>query len=293
MQRDTLAAYMNNVCAHKVLSRQEEYSLAVKAKQGDSLAREKVIVSNLRFVVQTANKFKTYTKSGRISLLDLIQEGNHGLVHAFSKYDPESGYRFTTYAVHWIRAKIMSYVIKTSSIVKIGTTAIERTAFFKSGKIKQLIEERDNDKKASSRIDLAKQLKVTESTIQKIEDRFHWNDVSTEKTMAANNVDGTSTMTLGDMLTTPSVEEEIELNLFRAKIQEALEASMEGLNEREKNIMTERWLSTRPATLQAIGNKEKLSRERIRQIEMQVFSKIKRYLVNDDLGREIIKHYQG
>jgi RNA polymerase sigma-32 factor len=289
-EHEELSSYMKGVCKYAVLSRDEEFELAKKAKSGDASAREKIIVSNLRFVVQVANQFKPYTKSGKITLLDLIQEGNHGLVHAFSKYDPESGYRFTTYAVHWIRAKIMSYIIKTFSIVKIGTTAIERAAFFKSGAIRQILEEKNDKYKGQLRKDLAKQLEVTETTIRKIEERFHWNDVSTEKSMNHDFDDG-SPLTIGDLLVAPSVEDEIEQKLFREKIHEALEASMDDLSEREKDIMVQRWLSDDPKTLQELGDEQEISRERVRQIESKVFERIKKYLQSDDLGRDIIRNY--
>lgn len=289
-QQQDLSFYMRDVCKHAVLSREEELVLAKQAKAGDMSARDKIIISNLRFVVQIANQFKPYCKSDKISLMDLIQEGNHGLVHAFSKYDPDSGYRFTTYAVHWIRAKIMSYIIKTFSVVKIGTTAIERKAFFKNGAIRQILEEKNDTKKSQARKDLAKQLQVTEKTIIKMEERFHWNDVSTEKPLKLD-FDHDTPLTLGDLLLAPSAEEEIEQKLFREKIHEALEASMSDLSEREKDIMVQRWLSDDPATLQELGDEQELSRERIRQIETKVFDRIKCYLQNDELGREIIKNY--
>lgn len=289
-EQKSLSLYMERICRHKVLDRDEELILARLAKKGDLAARDKVITSNLRFVVQQANQFKQYCKSGKINLLDLVQEGNHGLVHAFDKYDPESGYRFTTYAVHWIRAKIMSYVIKTFSIVKIGTTAIERKAFFKNGAIRQILEEKDNTKKVVARKALAKQLEMTQESIIKMEERFHWNDVSTERPMNQDDNDG-GLFTLGDLLMTPSVEEEIEQKLFQQKIHEALEASMDDLSEREKDIMVQRWLSNDPVTLQELGDEQNLSRERIRQIESKVFERIKHYLQNDDLGKEIIKNY--
>jgi RNA polymerase sigma-32 factor len=281
---------MKEVCKHPVLTKDEEIVLATQAKAGSLAAREKLIVSNLRFVVQIANRYKTYTKNGKYSILDLIQEGNSGLVYAYDKYDPNSGFRFTTYAVHWIRARIMNYIIRMHSLIKVGTTVSERKFFFKMGKIKKIIEEKDADIKEELQMTLADELKVTMDTIREIEQRFHWNDVSIDKPMNSHeSEDNEKTYSIRDSLLAPSAEEYLETQNFQNKMRDLIDRAMEDLTEREKDIIEARWLSDDGATLQSIANKYSLSRERIRQIESHVFEKMKKFIEIDSSGEELIK----
>lgn len=291
--RTELARYMREVCKYTVLERDQELELAHKAKTGDLKAREILINSNLRFVVQVANQFKAYTKPGKYTILDLIQEGNSGLVHAYSKFDPDSGYRFTTYAVHWIRARIMSFIIRMHSMVKLGTTAAERKLFFKMGKIKSLFEERDSAIREENRLDLAKELETTSEVIKQMEDRFHWNDTSIDKPMGSSDESDDRPFSIKDILMSPSVEDEIEARLFHEKMHEAIERAMASLSDREQDVIRMRWLEDEDgATLQEIADKYQLSRERIRQIEAKVFQEIKEYLEDDEIGREIVKQFK-
>lgn len=283
-----ISKYMKEVCKHSILTREEENEYAKKAKLGDKAARERLIVSNLRFVVQVANRYKAYCKNGKYSILDLIQEGNSGLVHAYDKYDPDSGYRFTTYAVHWIKARIMNFIIRMHSLVKVGTTVSERKLFFKMGRIKGLLEEKDTKEKESQEQLLAKELKTTMAIIQSIEERFHWNDASIDKPMH-NTFDDDNEVSLMDMLMAPSAEDQIQSNDFYRKMGDLIDRAMEGLSDRERDVIEARWLSDDGATLQKIADKYDLSRERIRQIESIVFEKMKKFIQNDATGTEVLE----
>jgi RNA polymerase sigma-32 factor len=288
-----VSKYMKEVCKHPILTKDEELVLARQAKLGDQVARDKLIVSNLRFVVQIANKYKAYTKSGKYSILDLIQEGNSGLVYAYDKYDPESGYRFTTYAVHWIKARIMNYIIRMHSLIKVGTTVSERKFFIKMGKIKSLLDEKDLDTKELMQHTLAEELKVTIKTIKEIEERFYWHDVSVDKTM--NNTDSANDdkmYTLKDVLLAPSAEDLINDTNLLDNMRDVIDRAMEHLSDREKDIIEARWLTDDGATLQKIADKYDLSRERIRQIESQVFEKMKKFIEIDEVGEDVLQELQ-
>lgn len=287
---EELKRYMKDVCKHDILTREEELELAIKAKAGDSAAREKLIVCNLRFVVQIANKYKNYTLSGKYSIMDLIQEGNHGIVWAVGKYDYEKGYRFTTYAVWWIRAKILNFIMKMHSMVKVGTTQNERKLFFKMGKIKDIAQQKDTEVKDIQRQSLAKELKTTESAIAKMEGRVYFNDSSMDAPIGAD--DG-HPICLGDLLSTNGTEKDLDSIFFEQGARDAIEVALKKLTERERDIIELRWLSRDGATLQEVANKYLLSRERIRQIESSAFIKMKKSLQNNKLGQEVISSLEN
>jgi len=272
-----LATYMADVNKYPVLPRKEERELAQQAANGDEQAREKLIVSNLRFVVQVANQFKAYASSGKYSILDLVQEGNSGLVHAASKFDAERGYRFITYAVWWIRARIMSFIIRSHSIVKLGTTESERKLFFKMGHIRRLLDIKDSGERDKARQKLAKKLKSSPNLIKKMEERIFWNDVSLEKQLQRGGTQETTHQTcLKDFLRDETdYEEEAEERNLLAETRTDIELVLRKLSEREKDIIERRYLAEQCETLQSIANTYGLSRERIRQLEANAFNKMK------------------
>ena len=183
----------------------------------------------------------------------------------------------------------MGFVIRMHSQVKIGTTCWERRLFFKMGRFNELLAEKDINKHAKAQRALARQLNTTVESIRYMENRFSWKDTSLEKPM--RTCDDESEFELKELLTAPSVEDEIEQHLFKEKMSEAIEHAMEDLNDREKNIIEKRWLSDDGATLDNIAKGYGLSRERIRQIELKMFQKVRDFLENDDVGRDIIRNY--
>jgi RNA polymerase sigma-32 factor len=280
-KENELTQYMSEVQKYPLLTREQEVELGKKALSGNKKAIDKLVVSNLRFVVQIAHQYRTYTKSGKITLLDIIQAGNEGLMKAAKKYDPDTGNRFATYAVWWIRAQIQKQVIDNFSLVKMGTTTIQRAAFFKMGMMRKLQEIKDPDEKEKVRDELMNQLGVTPEQMQDLEERIYWHDTSLNVPM---NGDGVTEHIEALKSPFPSQLNKIVENDLNIKTKHALENAMKLLSEREQQIITRRWLSDDKETLQTIGEYFGVSRERIRQIESKAFGIIRDQLKgNNDI----------
>jgi RNA polymerase sigma-32 factor len=263
----TLDMYISEIHRFAVLSADEEFTLAVRFKKyNDVEAAEKLVVSNLRFVVKIAHEYRNYG----VKLSDLIQEGNIGLMHAVKKFDPYKGYRIISYAVWWIRAYIQNYVIKTWSLVKIGTTQAQRKLFFKLGQAKKKLE--TLSQKNPEFAEIAESLGVKEREIEEMDLRLSHRDLSLD---AYINDDGDTTHI--DHLTYKGVDQEMalikkeEMDLVKRNIAGALTK----LNERESYIVKHRIMTDNPITLQEIGSKYSITRERARQIEKQALKKLR------------------
>ena len=263
----TLDMYISEIHRFPVLSADEEFTLAVRFKKyNDVEAAEKLVVSNLRFVVKVAHEYRNYG----VKLSDLIQEGNIGLMHAVKKFDPYKGYRVISYAVWWIRAYIQNYIIKTWSLVKIGTTQAQRKLFFKLSQAKKKLETLSQKNPEFSEI--AESLGVKEHEIEEMDLRLSHRDLSLD---AYINDDGDTTHI--DHLTYKGEDQEMalikkeEMDLVKRNIAGALAH----LNERESYIVKHRIMTDSPITLQEIGSKYNITRERARQIEKQALKKLR------------------
>jgi len=263
----TLDMYISEIHRFPVLSADEEFTLAVRFKKyNDVEAAEKLVVSNLRFVVKIAHEYRNYG----VKLSDLIQEGNIGLMHAVKKFDPYKGYRVISYAVWWIRAYIQNYIIKTWSLVKIGTTQAQRKLFFKLSQAKKKLETLSQKNPEFSEI--AESLGVKEHEIEEMDLRLSHRDLSLD---AYINDDGDTTHI--DHLTYKGEDQEMalikkeEMDLVKRNIAGALAH----LNERESYIVKHRIMTDSPITLQEIGSKYNITRERARQIEKQALKKLR------------------
>jgi RNA polymerase sigma-32 factor len=250
------------------LTQKEEFQLAVRCRKYNDLeAAQKLITANLRFVVKVAFEYKSYG----VKLLDLIQEGNIGLMMAVKKFNPYKGYRFISYAVWWIRAYIQNFIIKSWSLVKIGTTQAQKKLFYKIGKVRKALEsEGDSEKKYEL---LAKNLDVAKSDIIEMEQRMSSRDLSLDTPFGDNHE-----LTHLDLLQEDSINQEEALVLEQAKKireSEVLNA-MKRLNEKEVFVIKNRIMADSPLTLQEIGDHLKLSRERVRQIESEALKKLKK-----------------
>lgn len=280
MKKDSeLSLYMSQVQHYPLLSREQEIEVGNKAKAGDKQAINKLVESNLRFVVQVAHQYKSYTKSGKITLLDIVQAGNEGLLKAAQKYDPDTGNRFVTYAVWWIRANIQKQVINNFSLVKLGTTQRQRAAFFKMGMMRKLLEIKDPDEKQKARAELMEQLKVTPEQMEELEERIYWHDTSLNAPM---NSEGSTEHMEALASTFPNHADLVIDEDLSEKTKEALQESMILLTEREQEIITRRWLGDEKETLQSIGESFGVSRERVRQIEAKAFGIMKNKLKNNN-----------
>jgi RNA polymerase sigma-32 factor len=266
--KDSLESYLIKINQFSTLTQEEEFRLAVSyRKYNDIEAAHKLVTSNLKFVVKVALEYRTY----RVKLADLIQEGNIGLMMAVKKFDPHRKYRFITYAVWWIRAYIQNYIIKTWSLVKIGTTQGQKKIFYKIGKVRKALE---SDPENENRYELlAKNLHVRKGDIVEMEQRMSSRDLSLDSTFDENHE-----LTHLDLLKEDRLsQEELLAQEEEKRIQEQkVHHAMERLSEKEMYVIKNRVMADEPLTLQEIGNHLRLSRERVRQIEGEALKKLKK-----------------
>ena len=276
---DSLEKYVRRISKCPLLSREEEFKLARRyCDHKDLEAAHKLITSNLRFVVKIALEYRYYG----VKVLDLVQEGNVGLVMAVNKFNPDKGYRLISYAVWWIRACIQNYVMKTWSLVRIGTTETQRKLFYRIRKIRTEVEsDRENQDQYEL---LASDLDVTKEDIAEMQQRVGFRDVSLDSPFD----DGDDVSPL-DLLRSnfPDQEEivgrEQEKTVRTREVQEALKT----LSEREAFVIKHRIMTSEPLTLQEIGARFRVSRERVRQIERQALKKLKTELGKGDHGESL------
>ena len=270
---NSLDLYMAQINQFQILSPEEEFALALQYREkGDIEAAHKLITSNLRFVVKIALEYNNYG----VKLLDLIQEGNVGLMMAVKKFDARRGYRFISYAVWWIRAYIQNFIIKSWSLVKIGTTQAQKKLFYKLGKVRRLLETPQGDHPQSYQ-DIAKDLGVKEEDIHEMEQRMGRRDLSLDLPF-----DEDKELTPLELLSDGSPDQEDMLIQSQdAQIQRnEISKALERLTERERYIITHRIMSDNPLTLREIGDTFQLSRERVRQIEKEALTKLRRDMQN-------------
>ncbi|MEE9912987.1 MAG: RNA polymerase sigma factor RpoH [Deltaproteobacteria bacterium] len=262
----SLDLYIAEINHLRLLTPEEEFKLAVRLKESnDTQAAEKLIVSNLRFVVKIAHEYRNYG----FKLADLIQEGNIGLIHAVTKFDPDRGYRLISYAVWWIRAYIQNYLIKSWSIVKIGTTQAQRKLFFKLSQTRKQLESMSGSNPEFSEI--AESLGVKDTEVEEMDLRMGTRDLSLNEFI--NDDVNTSHL---DFLTHDGDSQETLLikHEERRLIKRDISGALAKLSERECYIIKHRVMADNPLTLQEIGNKYKITRERSRQIEKQALRKV-------------------
>lgn len=268
----SLDRYMAEVNKHPLLSRDEEQDLAMRFyEHGDIGAAHKLVVSNLRFVVKIAHEYKGYG----FKMLDLVQEGNVGLMVAVKKFNPTKGYRLISYAVWWIRAHIQSYIQRSWSMVKLGTSRLQRRLFTRLRSEKARAQKELGAGEVVPVGLLAERLGASEKDVERMETALAARDFSLDAKLAEGGTTSHLDMVADDQ---PNQEEALaaaeEHHLLKGTVDEA----MEGLNEKERYIVEHRLLSDEPATLQDIGDSFKVSRERIRQLESRVVGKLRRSL---------------
>ncbi len=266
--KNDISSYISKIEKFPTLSAEEEYELIKKYhNEGDIEAAQKLVISNLRFVVKVANEYKKFG----FPLTDLIQEGNLGLMKAIKNYDPDKGCKkFISYAVWWIRAQIHEFIMKSWSMVKIGTTQLQKKLFYKFSNLDKDLEENGVFAKQ-----LADEFHVTEDKIIEIKNRFENSDVSLD-TKIKDEEGSTFINLVPSHYQSPdefAIENEKE-DILHDKLYEALKV----LNEREKYIILNRYLSDEPKTLQEIGDEFNITRERVRQIEKRALGKMKKVL---------------
>ena len=268
-----LSAYLAQIKKFPMLDAEEEYLLAKNWKNtGNIKAAEKLVTSHLRLVAKIAMGYKGYG----LPVSEMISEGNIGLMQAVKKFKPEKGFRLATYAMWWIKASIQEYILRSWSLVKIGTTTAQKKLFFNLKKIKNQISPRsEGDLKNEHVKEIADKLDVSEDEVVSMNRRLAGKEFSLN---APINEDGDEWQ---DWL----VDKELDQDLKFAQKQEMeqrkdlLQESIKILNDREKEILYSRRLTDEPMTLEDLSKKFKISRERIRQIENKAFEKLQKQML--------------
>jgi len=272
---DPVSAYYQTIRHFPVLTRDEEKKLALKyLKNEDVDAAYALVTSNLKLVIKIALEYRRLWRE----IVDLIQEGNVGLMQAVKKYDPYRGVRFSSYAAWWIRAYIIRYIMNNTRMVKIGTTQAQRTLYFQLGKERERLRKMgiEPDSKA-----IAKSLKVKESEVDEMTMRLSTGDLSLE---ARRGQDGD--FSLYDTL--PALEPDTESTVADAETKtlylEQLSKFVATLSDRDRKIFTMRWMRDDPLTLQEVGEKLGITRERVRQLEARIIKNLRVHLEEEGLS---------
>ena len=277
-----LTAYLDQIKKFPMLDDEEEYMLAKNWKAtGNVKSAEKLVTSHLRLVAKIAMGYKGYG----LPVSEMISEGNVGLMQAVKKFEPEKGFRLATYAMWWIKASIQEYILRSWSLVKIGTTAAQKKLFFNLKKLKnQIAPKAEGDLKHEHVKDIANRLDVSEDEVISMNRRLLGKEQSLNAPIGED----------GDEWQDWVVDKDMDQELKFAQQEEIeqrkdlLSESIKILNDREKEILHARRLSDDPSTLEDLSKKFKISRERIRQIENKAFEKLQKHMLNAAKSKNLL-----
>lgn len=267
-----LQRYLQEIRKFPMLEKEQEYMLAKRWREhGDTQAAHTLVTSHLRLVAKIAMGYRGYG----LPIGEVISEGNVGLMQAVKKFEPDKGFRLATYAMWWIRAAIQEYILRSWSLVKMGTTAAQKKLFFNLRRLKgEMAALEDGDLKPEQVKAIAHKLAVTDDEVIQMNRRLSGGDASLNAPVAA---DGESEWQdwLADA-DAPSQEKVLAEGEEFSQRMALLKAAMATLSERERHIITERRLKDEPATLEALSEDYGVSRERVRQIEVRAFEKLQK-----------------
>ena len=277
-----LSAYLAQIKKFPMLDAEEEYMLAKNWKTtGNLKSAEKLVTSHLRLVAKIAMGYKGYG----LPVNEMISEGNVGLMQAVKKFEPEKGFRLATYAMWWIKASIQEYILRSWSLVKIGTTTAQKKLFFNLKKLKNQISPRtEGDLKDEHVTEIAKRLDVKKDEVISMNRRLSGKEHSLNAPIGED----------GEEWQDWVVDKEMDQELKFAQKEEMdhrkdlLKKSVEILNDREKEILYARRLNDDPTTLEELSKKYKISRERIRQIENKAFEKVQKHMINAAKSKNLL-----
>jgi RNA polymerase sigma-32 factor len=257
------------------LEPEEEQFLAKKLKEENDLnAAQKLVMSHLKLVIKVAMGFRGYG----LPIRDIVSEGNIGLMHAVKKFDPDLGHRLSTYAMWWIKASIQEYVIKTYSLVKMGTTAAQKKLFFNLRKIQNKIESLESRKINNDDYkQIAHDLDVSVDDVKMMSIRMQSNDLSLNKHTGNDDESREFIEIIPD--NTPNQEKTLANKQEKSLYKRMLHAALNKLNDREKHIISSRRLKETPDTLEILSQELGVSRERVRQIEEVAFKKLQNHML--------------
>jgi len=278
-----LSLYLAQIKKFPMLDAEEEYMLAKNWKErGNLKAAHKLVTSHLRLVAKIAMGYRGYG----LPVNELISEGNIGLMQAVKKFDPDKGFRLATYAMWWIKAAIQEYVLKSWSLVKMGTTTAQKKLFFNLKKLKnQIAPNQEGDLRDEHVDEISKRLDVDSHEVVNMNRRLMGHEKSLNDPIKAGETDEWQ-----DFLVDDHLDQELIVSQkqeFDDK-KELLYEAMQILNDREKEILQARRLSDEPKTLEELSQKYKISRERIRQIETKAFEKLQKSMINSSKSKNLL-----
>jgi RNA polymerase sigma-32 factor len=278
-----LSIYLAQIKKFPMLDAEEEYMLAKNWRENGNLqSAHKLVTSHLRLVAKIAMGYRGYG----LPVNELISEGNLGLMQAVKKFDPEKGFRLTTYAMWWIKAAIQEYVLRSWSLVKMGTTTAQKKLFFNLKKIKnQIAAGQEGDLRDDQVKEISKRLDVESHEVVNMNRRMMGQEKSLNDPIKSGETDEWQ-----DWLVDDSLDQELIVSQkqeFDDK-KELLNSAMKILNEREKEIIIARRLSEEPKTLEDLSKKYNISRERIRQIETKAFEKLQKSMINASKSKNLL-----
>lgn len=278
-QGSALSNYMAQLSHHAPISREDEHALALRwTEEGDVDAARQMVLSNLRLVVKIAMEYRrAWTNT-----LDLIQEGNVGLMEAVQRYDPYQGVKLSSYAVYWIRAYILKYILDNMRSVRLGTTRAGRKLFFRLNKEKRALELEGYE--VTPKL-LAERLEVQENDVVAMEAQLARPDLS----MDAPRFDDSGRETFGDSMSGPGIgaEEEVGRREMQVVFRNAIDKFSGSLGERDLQILQQRILADEPRTLADMGVEFKISRERVRQLEARIVNSLRDFMKEELVDFEL------
>ena len=278
-----LSVYLAQIKKFPMLDAEEEYMLAKNWRESGNLqSAHKLVTSHLRLVAKIAMGYRGYG----LPVSELISEGNLGLMQAVKKFDPEKGFRLTTYAMWWIKAAIQEYVLRSWSLVKMGTTTAQKKLFFNLKKIKnQIAAGQEGDLRDDQVKEISKRLDVQSHEVVNMNRRMMGQEKSLNDPIKSGETDEWQ-----DWLVDDSLDQELVVSQKQEydDKKELLNNAIKILNDREKEIITARRLSEKPKTLEELSKKYKISRERIRQIETKAFEKLQKSMINASKSKNLL-----
>ena len=271
------ANYLRTIAQFPILSAEQEYEYASRwVRDHDNDAAEKLLVSHLRLVVSVAYDFRNYG----IPVQELVASGNMGLMQALQKFDPERGFRFSTYAMFWIRAEIYETILNNWSIVKIGTSANQKRVFFNLARAKRALGIMDGNLSDDQTQQIANYLSVPAEDVKRMSTRIVARDLSLNAPARNTEQDGADMLSnMADAQT--DIIENVERSEFMRRGGALLKKHLAELPERDREILRARRLSEPALTLDVLAKKYKISRERVRQIEERAYNKLRDAIIND------------
>jgi RNA polymerase sigma-32 factor len=276
--------YLQKIRKFPMLDAAEEYILAKNWRdKGDKESAHKLVTSHLRLVAKIATGYRGYG----LPMSELVSEGNIGLMTAVKKFDPEKGFRLATYAMWWIKASMQEYILRSWSLVKIGTTAAQKKLFFNLRKMKNQIMRSDQSDLLPDQVtEIANRLDVTEDEVSSMEQRMKGPEKSLNATISDENGDSE----WQDWVVDENADQELQIahRQETTKRKALLDKAMSILNEREKEILFDRRLNEEPKTLEELSQKYNISRERIRQIENRAFEKLQKEMLEQAKDQKLI-----